>query len=226
MKKKILILVGVLVVVGAAIGVVVIDPFSADVVQKERSTENLEKPEEIETSSPEVTIASIAPLSGEFSVETDSSEVFFINGVGKGTSGVFRKFSAKIVGDGTPEGTTIQATIDPSSIFTDNEMRDDHLKGSDFFNVANFPDVSFESSKVVLGDTGYYAEGTMSFLGVEQEVKIPFKYAGKGTFSTGRHYHVIEGQFVFATASHKMVSGQIGKEVTVSFYLTMVEMKS
>lgn len=65
------------------------------------------------------------------------------------TQGWFRDFDAEI--DFDPESvetSTVNFTIDATSIDTNMTARDDHLKGRDFLDVKNHPELSFESTKV------------------------------------------------------------------------------
>ncbi|HMR19718.1 MAG TPA: YceI family protein, partial [Sphingobacterium sp.] len=43
---------------------------------------------------------------------------------------------------------SVEATIDTSSISTQNEQRDQHLKSSDFFDIEQFPNITFRSTAV------------------------------------------------------------------------------
>jgi polyisoprenoid-binding protein YceI len=47
-----------------------------------------------------------------------------------------------------PEGTTIELTIDADSLDTGNKTRDEHLRSSGFFHVAEHPRLRFASTRV------------------------------------------------------------------------------
>jgi polyisoprenoid-binding protein YceI len=51
-------------------------------------------------------------------------------------------------------GRQIELTIDASSVRTGNPMRDRHLRGADFFDVANHPVVRFRSTRVTEAGDG------------------------------------------------------------------------
>ena len=47
-----------------------------------------------------------------------------------------------------PDGTTIELTIDADSIDTANATRDKHLRTTDFFHLAEYPEMRFTSTRV------------------------------------------------------------------------------
>ena len=47
-----------------------------------------------------------------------------------------------------PDGATIELTIDADSLDTGNANRDKHLRSTDFFRVAEHPQVRFTSTRV------------------------------------------------------------------------------
>lgn len=74
---------------------------------------------------------------------------------------------------------TINFSIDVSSIDTDNERRDEHLKSADFFEAEKFPSIKFESTSFKpLGDNKYELKGNLTLKGVTKPVTFDVKYGG------------------------------------------------
>jgi polyisoprenoid-binding protein YceI len=72
-------------------------------------------------------------------------------------TGQFRTFNvtAETAGDDFSKPGQVDVTIDVSSIDTNNEQRDGHLKGDDFFSAANHNQITFKSTKLeVDGEEG------------------------------------------------------------------------
>jgi polyisoprenoid-binding protein YceI len=94
--------------------------------------------------------------------------------------GEFRSFSGEVSGE---DFTTspIQLKIDTSSIFTNEDSRDAHLKGSDFFNVEEFPSIDFVSTsmKKMDGDT-YQLQGNLSIKGATHPITLQAEFGGTG----------------------------------------------
>lgn len=101
--------------------------------------------------------------------------------------GTFKTF------DGTIEHTKadlsdakIHFTVDVNSINTDNERRDGHLKGDDFFNAEKFPAMKFESTSFTpQGDNKYKLAGNLTIRDVTKPVIFDVKYGGMLTGSRG-----------------------------------------
>ena len=71
-----------------------------------------------------------------------------------------------------PEQSRIDATIDANSLHLGDPARDAHVKGGDFFNVAQFPTITFKSSKVAAAGGGYKVTGDLTLLGVTKPVTL------------------------------------------------------
>ena len=94
--------------------------------------------------------------------------------------------------DGTLEHTKADFTdakvnfqVDVNSVFTDNERRDGHLKGDDFFNAAQYPTMKFTSTGIKsLGNNKYQMSGNLTIRDVTKPVTFDVTYGG--TINTGR----------------------------------------
>lgn len=65
-------------------------------------------------------------------------------------------------------------TVEPATIETNNNKRDEHLKEEDFFNVAEYLSIRFVSSEVLKTSKGFLARGELSLRGVTRNIDIPF----------------------------------------------------
>ena len=82
----------------------------------------------------------------------------------------------------------IDFTVDVASLSTDNDMRDNHLKSDDFFNVAKFPQIKFTSTSFTpLGDNKYKLVGNLTIRDITKSVTFEVKYGGTITAMGGTH---------------------------------------
>jgi polyisoprenoid-binding protein YceI len=92
----------------------------------------------------------------------------------------------------------VELTIDAASVNTGHAQRDEHLRASDFFDVAKYPTITFVSKKVVkdgpdrlkvTGDLtihGVTREVTVNVEGPTQEIKDPRGNFRRGAAGTSR----------------------------------------
>lgn len=94
-------------------------------------------------------------------------------------TGRFTDFDAEIVSD-TDDFTDAQITFDANvdSITTSIADRDNHLKSADFFDVENYPKISFKSTSVSKENDDYNVVGLITIHGVEKEVTLKGNYNG------------------------------------------------
>jgi polyisoprenoid-binding protein YceI len=87
--------------------------------------------------------------------------------------GEFTKVSGTIKFDSeNPTNSTVEATIDATSINTRDAQRDGHLKSADFLDVEKFPTLSFRSTHVVQQSGGGKVTGDLTIHGVTHEVTL------------------------------------------------------
>ncbi|MCL4264279.1 MAG: YceI family protein [Anaerolineae bacterium] len=106
--------------------------------------------------------------------------------------GQFESFSGSVNYDEqNPTRTTVDIQIDAASLNTKEAQRDGHLKSPDFLDVANYPVVRFQSTKVeqTSTDSGKL-HGNLTIRDVTKPVVLDVEYAGQaqspwGTVSAG-----------------------------------------
>ncbi|MDP9342283.1 MAG: YceI family protein [Actinomycetota bacterium] len=95
--------------------------------------------------------------------------------------GHFTRFSGKINVGPSVEESSVEVSIDPTSIDTGMEMRDNHLRSPDFFEVELFPEITFKSTRVERTDkTNLKVVGDLTIRGVTRPVVLDVEYQGLG----------------------------------------------
>ena len=69
--------------------------------------------------------------------------------------------------------------IDASSLNSDNEKRDNHLKNKDFFEVEKYPEICFVSTSIEKTESGFKTTGNLTMHGVTKQIEIPFSFSNK-----------------------------------------------
>ncbi len=105
--------------------------------------------------------------------------------------GRFKDVQATLTGDrDQPEKAGVQATIAVASIDTGVADRDAHLRGPDFFDAEQFPQITFRSTRVdnapkKEGDR-FQVVGEMVIRDSAMEVTFDCEYEGRGTDPWGK----------------------------------------
>src|ERR1700752_1888467 len=94
--------------------------------------------------------ASPGYVAGTWSIDPVHSEVGFAarHMMVSKVRGRFRTFSGQLVTGENPLDSSVTAEIDMSSIDTGNEQRDGHIRSADFFEVENYPTMTYKSTGV------------------------------------------------------------------------------
>ncbi|PIP94692.1 MAG: hypothetical protein CO099_05080 [Bdellovibrio sp. CG_4_9_14_3_um_filter_39_7] len=109
-------------------------------------------------------LLSLSALAETWKINDDHSEISFKIPYLKITkvNGRFTKFQGEVDIKGT-RLSSIKILISTSSIFTGNNIRDGHLKSSDFLKVKEFPHITFISSSVeLISPKQYLAKGNLT----------------------------------------------------------------
>ena len=82
---------------------------------------------------------------------------------------------------GNPEASSVEVTIKSESVTTHNAGRDRHISGPDFFNVKEFPVLTFKSSSwKKAGENTYAVTGDFTLLGVTKTITATVEHVGDG----------------------------------------------
>jgi polyisoprenoid-binding protein YceI len=96
--------------------------------------------------------------------------------------GHFTKWSAQLVFDSADSSkSSVDVSIDASSIDTRDGQRDGHLRSPDFLDAEKFPKITFKSKFVEkAGDKHYKVTGDLTIRGVTKEVPLDVEELGRG----------------------------------------------
>lgn len=113
-------------------------------------------------------------------------------------TGHFNTFNSTVTTEGDDFATAqIGFVADVSSLTTNNDQRDGHLKSADFFDAENHPQVTFNNGKLEpKGDGEYVLHGDLTMRGVTKPVSLNVEYGGtiKDPFGLTRAGFTIEGK--------------------------------
>ena len=105
--------------------------------------------------------------------------------------GSFNEYSGSaVVADGT---ASISIEISAASVDTRSADRDGHLQSPEFFDVANFPKITFVSTSVKDGGAGIVVDGNLTIKDVTKPISIEFEYTGTATDPFGNARYGFEG---------------------------------
>ncbi len=94
--------------------------------------------------------------------------------------GEFRDFKVEVNSDDNDfSNAEVNVTIDASSVFTNNNDRDGHLKSADFFDIENHKELTFKSTKFEkVNDSEFKLTGLLTIKGIENEVTLDVDFGG------------------------------------------------
>lgn len=124
---------------------------------------------------------------------THTSIIFGISHLGYSyTYGRFNKVKGMYMLDrANPSASRFQLAIDAASIDTNDPKRDAYLQGPDFFNARQFPNINFQSTKVVAQSTSkgmtFQVTGNLTIHGVTKLVTLQMRKLGEGNGPAGKY---------------------------------------
>jgi polyisoprenoid-binding protein YceI len=155
----------------------------------------------------------------DYTVDPDHAAAIFVAGH-FGVSHIYGQFT-EVKGTFSTGGDAAKDSFDiavtGSTLFTHNEKRDQHLKGPDFFDVNQFPVLTFKSTAVApVDDKTLSVTGNLTIHGVSKPITVKVTKVGEGeVFKSQRIGY--ESTFVIKRGDFGMTAlpGGVGEEVTI-----------
>lgn len=96
--------------------------------------------------------------------------------------GRFNDFDGEFTYDAeNPENSSVNVTIDTPSVDSNHAERDKHLRSEDFLHVSEYPEASFQSTRVEVDEEGEAdIIGDLTLRGVTREVTLDVEMLGHG----------------------------------------------
>lgn len=131
------------------------------------------------------------PLAGQ---EGEQFITFNIKNAGINVQGTFHEFQVEANYDPhDPKAADFKVSIDVNSLDTGIKGRDKHLKKEKYFDLENYPQITFNSTGVSHTDQGYILKGNLTIKATTLPVEMPFtvtpdgnKLLFKGEFTLDR----------------------------------------
>ena len=140
----------------------------------------------------------IRDLAGTYNLDPSHSRVGFVarHAMIAKVRGAFNDVVGTATIDGAnPSASSMSVTINPKSIDTRDQNRDQHLTGSDFFDVETFPAITFNGTDfVITDDETVEVTGDLTIKGQSRPVTIPFTFDGTAVDPYGNQRVGFEGQ--------------------------------
>ena len=130
-----------------------------------------------------------------------------------------------------PAAAKILATIDAGTIDTNDPKRDGHLKSPEFFDVAQYPELSFRSTKIEpTGADRFVVSGDLTIRGTAKPVSFDAVIEGVAVDQDGGEHLGAAGTLVIDRTRWGLVWNQplangvlVGEKVTIELGLAAID---
>jgi len=120
------------------------------------------------------------PDAGTWSIDAAHSSVGFVvrHLVAAKARGRFGDISGDITIAERPEDSSVEVEINAASVDTGHPDRDAHLRSPDFFDVEQFPTMTFTSTKLTGSGSDFEVTGDLTIKGVTRPVTFDLEVGG------------------------------------------------
>ena len=132
--------------------------------------------------------------------------------------GRFDEFSGRFTLDRqNPAHCSFELAAKTESVDTNNRKRDDHLRSPDFFNVKQFPAITFKSTAVRPVKDGYDVTGDLTMHGGTRPVTFLLSGGKSAEFPAGVHRTGFSGELIVKRSEFGITkfAGAVGDNVYI-----------
>ncbi|MFD5225187.1 YceI family protein [Microbacterium sp. NPDC058342] len=141
--------------------------------------------------------------------------------------GTFGVKNATLIAPENPLEAKVEANVDVTSIDTNDDNRDAHLRSADFFDVENHPSMTFVSTGARVEGGDFFVDGDLTIRGITRPVSFELEFGGFGTDPYGNYKAgasakaVINREDFGLTWNAALETGGVlvGKEITIGLDL-------
>ncbi|MGH3347034.1 MAG: YceI family protein [Nocardioides sp.] len=123
----------------------------------------------------------LTDITGDYAIDTSHSRLGFVarHAMVTKVRGHFTDFTATArVDTENPAASSVEIDIDVASVSTGSADRDGHLRSPDFFDVENFPAMTFRSTDVSRDGDEWTVTGDLTIKDTTKPVTIAFEETG------------------------------------------------
>jgi polyisoprenoid-binding protein YceI len=141
-------------------------------------------------------------------IDSKSAVKFKIKNFGINVDGTFGGVDGDISFDpNKPEEASFKVSISASTVNTDNDLRDSHLKKETYFDAEHFPRINFKSTKISRSSKKgmFLIYGELNIKNHPKEISFPFTaepsddgYLFKGVFTINRRDFDVGGSSIIS----------------------------
>src|SRR3984885_14008626 len=126
-------------------------------------------------------------VAGTWTIDPVHSEVSFVvrHMMVSKVRGRFDKFEGSITTAADPLQSSVNATVDLSSVNTGEPNRDNHIRSADFFEVESHPTMTFHSTGVRPDGGAFLLDGDLTIRGTTKPVTLKLEINGFGPDAYG-----------------------------------------
>ncbi len=120
------------------------------------------------------------PVAGIWDIDPSHTTVEFIGRhlVFTKVRGRFTDVAGHVTISEDPTASSVEVTLNSSSVNTGHDDRDGHLKSADFFDVENHPVITFKSTKVEWNGNEGTVTGDLTVKGVSKPITLHTEFSG------------------------------------------------